>query len=131
MQCFWYCTIGAVSEVKRTTNLLYSANDYDNDDNATNNLCSTVILVTIRNRELYLCHDNIIYILFRLCKLFSQRNNTFEHDFNLGLDINGKHGEFVIVKLDNFKGCVQNYSIVASAFIREIKITGHLRPKLI
>ena len=38
--------------------------------------------------------------------------------------------ENVIVKLDNCKGCVQNYSIVISAFIRENKVTGHLRPKL-
>ena len=68
--------------------------------------------------------------MFRICKLFSQRDNKSEHGFNLVLDINGKHGECVIVKLDNFKVCVQNYSIVASAFIRDIKITGHLRPKL-
>ena len=35
-----------------------------------------------------------------------------------------------IVKFYNFKGCVQNYSIIATAFIREITIIGHLTPKL-
>ena len=72
----------------------------------------------------------ILYVLYKHYKFFSQRSSKSEHGFILGLDINGKCEECVVVKLDNFKGCIQNYSITASAFIREIKITGHLRPKL-
>ena len=43
--------------------------------------------------ENYICVLIILYVLFKLCKLFSQRDNKAEHGFNLGLDINGKHGE--------------------------------------
>ena len=72
----------------------------------------------------------ILYVLHKLYKFFSQRSNKSEHGFILGLNIIGKCEECVVVKLDNFKGYIQNYSITASAFIREIKITGHRRPKL-
>ena len=72
-----------------------------------------------------------MYVPYKLYKFFSQQSSKSKLGFNLGLDINRKGGECGVVKHDNFNGCVQNYTITASAFIRDIKITGHLRPKLI
>ena len=83
---------------------LYSANDCDsdNDDKTTQSFWSPYEI------ENYICVLVILYVLYKIYKFFSQRGNKSEHGFNLGLDINGKCGNVLLLNLITLKVVSRN-----------------------